>query len=142
MVVKTVIKWIINILVGCCFITPLAAQSGGTKYVLFDQQKDSIVTRGGTSFYKIDGNLFDINHYNEIDTINRIKEIQFNSVKQLWVGGEYIMQNYLNQLKVDEPIIVEKSGIETFNDLFLYIFIIEKLPGCKYKRSRVWWIDY
>ena len=106
-----------------------------TKYLLFDSKKDSIVKIGNIINYKIDNNLFDINRYNQIDTINskEFKEIKFSSVEKLWTEGK----DLFIQVSIKKNLF-----IETKNEIFEYIYVIEKISGCKYKKTRVWWIDY
>jgi len=114
------------------------------KHLMFSPEKDSIIWKGGTQYYKIDNNLFDINRYNQVDTlsIDKMKNEKFNSVSQLWKQGREITDSVINNLKPNETIILDQTGIETYNDLFEHIYVLEKLPNCKYKRTRVWWIDY
>lgn len=114
------------------------------KYLHFDPKKDSIVNIDKNDFYKIDNNLFDINRYHQIDTITfkQFDALKFSTVNDLYNEGKKISNKYFENLKDNEPIILEKSGIETYNYFFKYIYIIENISKCKYKKTRVWWIDY
>ena len=111
------------------------------KYLLYNPEKDSILNKEGNLYYIIDENLFDINRYNQIDTIYN-KEIKNSSVNKLRDEGRSTLKEYFGKLKEGVPVIIKESGIETFNDLFELIYVLEKLPDCGYKRTRVWWIDY
>ena len=106
-----------------------------TKYLLFDNKHDSIVKINNIINYKINNNLFDINRYNQIDTINSIefKAIKFSSVEKLWKEGK---ESFI-QISLEKNLF-----IETKNEVFEYIYVIEKISECKYKKTRVWWIDY
>ncbi|WP_299121501.1 hypothetical protein [uncultured Tenacibaculum sp.] len=127
-----------------CFMANIRAQTINPKYLLFNTKKDNIVVFDIIKYYKIDENLFDINRYNQIDTISikQLNKIKFSSVQKLWNQGRKETQKYLKNLKKGTPILVNKTVIETYNDLFKEIYIIEKLTNCKYKRTRVWWVDY
>jgi len=106
-----------------------------TKFLLFDNKNDSIVKIGDVENYKIDSNLFDINRYSQIDTINskEFRDIKFSSVDNLWKEGKKLF------IQVSEK---KNLFIETKNEIFEYIYVIEKISKCKYKKTRVWWIDY
>jgi hypothetical protein len=105
------------------------------KYLLFDNKKDSIITIGKTNYYKIDKNLFDINRFNEIDTIckKEISEIEYISVSELWKEGKKLFL-----------IVSDKKNLmlESYNQIFERIYVVEKITDNKYKRTRVWWVDY
>ncbi|WP_417359100.1 hypothetical protein [Galbibacter sp.] len=105
------------------------------KYLLYKPEKDSIICKGEDLYYIIDENLFDINRYNKIDTIDfkKIQLIEFSTVSNLYTEAKK------NFLEVSDE---KNLFIETFNEIFEYVYILEKLPECKYKRTRVWWIDY
>lgn len=105
------------------------------KHLMFSPEKDSIIWKGGTQYYKIDNNLFDINRYNQVDTlsIDKMKNEKFTSVSQLWKQGR---ENF-SDISTENNLF-----IETYNEIFEHIYILEKLPNSKYKRTRVWWIDY
>ncbi|MEE9406693.1 MAG: hypothetical protein V3V28_01335 [Polaribacter sp.] len=135
MEVKTVIKSVFYLVTILCFTANIMAQSIASKNLLFDNSKDSIIVIDTIKYYKIDKNLFDINRFNQIDTIykNRMSEIKYVSINELWKEGKKLFH------KVSED---ENLFIETYNEIFEKIYVIEKLPNCKYKRTRVWWIDY
>ena len=105
------------------------------KYLIYNAEKDSLLYKENTQYYEIDDNLFDINRYNKIDTIDfkRIQHIKFYTVDNLY---EEAKKNFL---KVSDE---KNLFIETYNEIFEYLYILEKLPDRKYKRTRVWWIDY
>src|SRR5690606_10194045 len=102
------------------------------KYLLYNVEKDSILYKENTQYYEIDDNLFDVNRYSQIDTIDFKKNqpIEFSTVDNLYLEGEKIF------LEVSDK---KNLFIETYNEIFEYIYILEKLPDCKYKRTRVWW---
>lgn len=125
----------------CMVIISNIALSQVSKYILFDKSNDSIIEIGENNYYKIDGNLFDTKRYSEIDTISN-KITVYHTVKDLQTEGANISKTYLKNLKEDETISVKESGVETYNSLFNYIYVLEKISKCKYKRTRVWWIDY
>lgn len=111
-----------------------------TKYLLFDYDKDSIISQEKTIYYKIDKNLFSISRYNEIDTISfsELNKIKLESVSKLKKEGAFLYDSILQEGIKNEKIRV----IETNNQIFKYIYVIEKIPEKKYKKTRVWWIDY
>ncbi|MGS2738895.1 hypothetical protein [Sinomicrobium sp. M5D2P17] len=139
MEVKHVIKLLLVFM-----LLPLAEGVSQEKYLQYSPQKDSIIWKGTKQFYKIDNNLFDVSRYDQIDTITseRIRKIQFISVNDLWKEGQRKTDSVINNLKDNEPITLNKTGIETNNHVLKTIYIIDKLSDCKYKRTRVWWIDY
>lgn len=116
------------------------AFSQKNRYLLFDINIDSIITLGNIKYYKMDNNLFDINRYSQIDTLNskELKNIKFSSVKKLWKEGKNISDSILKEGVKKKKIRI----IETNNQVFEYIYILEKTSNCNYKRTRVWWIDY
>ncbi|WP_397447879.1 hypothetical protein [Polaribacter sp. R77954] len=121
-------------------MTTSLALSQSTKYILFDKTKDSIINVDKIKYYKIDKNLFNIDRYNAIDTIvdKKIRSIKFTSVNNLWRSGKQIHDSIIK-----EGIKIKKlKVIETYNEIFDYIYVVEKVKNCKYKRTRVWWIDY
>lgn len=106
-----------------------------SKYLLFDTSKDTIIMQEKIFYYKIDNNLFDINRYNTRDTINleKFAELKINTVDKLWSEGK--------DLFID--VSKEKNlFIETYNEIFEEIYVLEKISNCTYKRTRVWWVDY
>ncbi|MGB0198906.1 MAG: hypothetical protein ACPF80_02590 [Flavobacteriaceae bacterium] len=135
---KNVIKKTI-LIISIGFVNMTFCQK--TKYLLFDGNKDTIVTDiDKTKYYKIDKNLFDINRFNEIDTIckKEISEIKYTSVNKLWEVGKKISDSILAEgIKRKKIKIVESN-----NQIFERIYILEKITNKKYKRTRVWWVDY
>tara|TARA_B110000240_G_C13469613_1_gene440306 strand:+ start:1216 stop:1626 length:411 start_codon:yes stop_codon:yes gene_type:complete len=105
------------------------------KYLLFKSTKDSIVTIGEIKYYKIDKNLFDINRFNQVDIIckNKKLKIKDTTVKELWSEGKKIF------MKTSEE---KNLVLESYNQIFEEIYVLEKISDKKYKRTRVWWIDY
>ena len=134
---KIVTKNILYLLVALCSLSNIAAQSQSItpKYLFFDNSKDNIIVLDKIRYYKIDKNLFNIDRYNQIDTVHKkeTKKIKFSSVKKLWIEGKALFH------KVSEN---RNLFIETYNEIFEKIYIIEKISDCKYKRTRVWWVDY
>ncbi|AUS04777.1 hypothetical protein [Pseudotamlana carrageenivorans] len=115
--------------------------SQNTKYLLFDNSKDTIVVDiDKTKYYKIDKNLFDITRFNEIDTIckNNISEKSYTTVDQLCIEGKRISDSLFSEERKKKEIRI----VETNNQIFDKIYILEELTKWKYKRTRVWWIDY
>lgn len=112
-----------------------------TKYLLFDKTKDTIVIVDGKKHYKISNNLFDIERYNEVDTVKH-KLATLSKVNELRLEANQITDSIIKNLKPKEPISLDKTGIETNNNIFKFLYVLEKLPNCKYKRTRVWWVDY
>lgn len=135
-VVKTVIKSLFSLIVMFCFSNNAIGQSSASKYLLFDSAKDSLIMLDNTHYYKIDNTLFDLDRYNQVDTMSMTsldKKAFTLGVKQLFKES--------NELFLD---ISSKKNlfIETRNEIFEEIYVLEKLQDCKYKRTRVWWIDY
>ena len=132
---KTVIRNSFYLFVFLCAITNAIGQSIPSKYFLFNKTKDSIVMLDSIKYYKIDNNLFDINRYHQIDTLSKkvMNEQSFISVEKLWKEGKELF----HKVSTDKNLI-----IETYNEIFENIYVIEKLSDCKYKRTRVWWVDY
>ena len=91
-------------------------------------------------YYKIDNNLFDINRYEQIDTLSKkvMNEQRFISVEKLWNKGKVISDSILKAGIKWKKIKI----IETSNEIFEEIYVLEKNSDKKYKRTRVWWIDY
>ncbi len=131
--VKNVNRKILYSIALLCISIFSFAQEYKVKYLLFDSSKDSVVE--DYRYYKIDNNLFDIGHYNQIDTLTKkqIKCIKLTSVKKLRKSGAELF------LKVSED---KNLFIETYNEIFENIYILEKISNNKYKRTRVWWVDY
>ena len=92
--VKNVIKKVVFVFFTGFINTAFCQQA---KYFLFDNKKDRIIAKGKTNYYKIDKNLFDINWFNEIDTIckKEISEIEYISVSELWKEGKKISDSIL-----------------------------------------------
>ena len=139
MEVKNVTKKITYFIVFLGFVNTIYSQK--VKYLLFDKSKDTVVIDINKSkYYKIDENLFEISRFNEIDTIwfKKTFKIKFTSVQQLWKEGKKISDSILiGGIKKKRIKIVE-----TNNQIFDKIYIFEKINSKKYKRTRVWWIDY
>ena len=93
-------------------------------------------------YYKIDNNLFDINRYQQIDTLSKkvMTEQSFISVEELWGKGRKKIDSISDRESKLKTGIIYIS--DTHNDFFPFIYVIEKLSDCKYKRTRVWWVDY
>ncbi len=130
--VKNVTKKIIFVFfIG--FISIAYAQK--PKYLLFDSTKDSIVTIGEIKYYKIDKNLFDINRFNQADIIckNKKHKIKETTVKELWSEGKKIFMKTSKE---------KNLVLESYNQIFEEIYVLEKISDKKYMRTRVWWIDY
>ncbi|WP_128760071.1 hypothetical protein [Leeuwenhoekiella aestuarii] len=108
--------------------------------MLFDICNDSIFTSGDMKYYNIDDNLFEISRYQQVDTISGkwLKNIEFTTINKLWVEGEKLHNSIINEGVKKKSLKV----IETYNQLFEHIYVIEKLQNDKFKRTRVWWIDY
>ncbi len=115
------------------------AQESKVKYLLFDSSKDSIVE--DYRYYKIDDNLFDISRYNQVDTITKkqMKYIKLTLVEELWKEGRAKTDSIIKREKRLNTGTIYIS--DTHNDFFT-IYILEKINSCKYKRTRVWWLDY
>ncbi|MDA0794515.1 MAG: hypothetical protein O3C13_07870 [Bacteroidetes bacterium] len=94
--VKSVTKKIF-LIVFLCFVNIALCQR--TKYLLFDKGKDSVLKKGEIEYYQIDTNLFDINRYNEIDTIckNNLSKYKFTSVNKLWKDGNDAIDSIIKQ---------------------------------------------
>ena len=136
MVVRTVIRSLFYLIIVFCFASSAIAQSNDSKYLLFDSAKDSLIMLDNTHYYKIDNTLFDLDRYNQVDTISMTildKKTFTLGVKQLFKESNDLFF-----------VISSKKNvfIETRNEIFEEIYVLEKLQGCSYKRSRVWWVDY
>jgi hypothetical protein len=116
------------------------------KYLMFDKTKDSIVTfdSGKIKYYYIDKDRFLItgveNNYSiEIDTISleEIQEIKFYLPKELSKEGSGIIE----LMKKESLKTGKVKIISTYNELFEYIYILEKITFSKFKKTRVWWDD-
>lgn len=142
MVVKTVIKSLFSLIVMLCFSNNAIGQSSASKYLLFDSAKDSLIMLDNTHYYKIDNTLFDLDRYNQIDSLNYqdVCKLKIISVEKLLLASRARIDS------ITERESVLKTGIiyisDTNNDFFPFIYVLEKLQDCKYKRTRVWWIDY
>jgi len=132
---KIVIRNSFYLFVFLCCTTNVIGQSITSKYLMFNKTKDSIVILDAIMYYKIDNNLFDINRYEQIDTLSKkvMNEQRFISVEKLWKEGKELF----HKVSTDKNLL-----IETYNEIFENIYVIEKLSDCKYKRTRVWWVDY
>jgi|SaaInl5LU_22_DNA_1037371.scaffolds.fasta_scaffold34267_2 hypothetical protein len=129
---KSATKFILFIIL---FNTTSLIFSQKTKYLLYDETKDSIITLNNKKYFKIDNNLFNIDRYNESDYISAevFNNIKFINTKKLWENGKKIFLRFSKEKNII---------IETKNEIFEYIYVIKKEKNCKYKRTRVWWIDY
>jgi len=129
---KSATKFILFIIL---FNTTSLIFSQKTKYLLYDETKDSIITLNNKKYFKIDNNLFNIERYNESDYISAevFNNIKFINTKKLWENGKKIFLRFSKEKNII---------IETKNEIFEYIYVIKKEKNCKYKRTRVWWIDY
>jgi len=70
-----------------------------------------------------------MSRFSKIDTIKteNIKDADIISIRQLTARGKKIF------LKVSEE---KNLFIETYNEIFEYIYVLEKISDCKYKRTR------
>ena len=116
------------------------------KYLMFDKTKDSIVTfdSGKVKYYYIDENSFrnfrsENNYGIEIDTISleEVQEIKFYLPKELSKEVSGIME----LIKKESLKTGKVKIIPTYNEIFEYIYILEKITFSKFKRTRVWWDD-
>ena len=136
---KSVIKQLTVFCTLAGFINTVYSQN--TKYLFFDNYKDTtVVDLDKTRYYKIDKNLFEITRYNDIDTIckNTILKTNYTTVQQLWKEGEKINDSIFSEEIKKKKIRI----IESYNQIFEIIYVIEKITDTKYKRTRVWWVDY
>ncbi len=111
-----------------------------TRHLIFNKLKDSALTINEVKYYKIDKNLFNINKYNEIDTISlkEMQKIKIYSPKELFKESSDIAKYSIQKAyKAKKFVIVE----ETNNFYFKYIYILEKITFSKFKRTRVWWVE-
>ncbi|PNW27131.1 hypothetical protein [Formosa algae] len=124
----------------------LNSYSQKEKYLLFNKNKDSIVTfnSGKTIYYYIDKDRFLItgsqNDFNiEIDTISleEINKIKFYSPEELSKEGH----NIIESMKTESLKTGKLKIISTYNELFKPIYVIEELTSSRFKRTRVWWDD-
>lgn len=127
-----------KLVIFCAMLISHTSFCQNPKYLLFDNDKDTIIKIGNIKYYKIDNNLFNINRYNQVDTINKINKVEFNMIEGLWKKGKVISDSILKVGIQQKKIKI----IETNNEIFEYIYILEKTNNCSYKRTRVWWIDY
>tara|TARA_B110000114_G_C14814319_1_gene286001 strand:+ start:145 stop:567 length:423 start_codon:yes stop_codon:yes gene_type:complete len=138
--VKIVTKQLIMVYAFVGFINIINSQNT-EKYLLIDNSKDTIVIDvNKTKYYKIDKNLFEITRYNKVDTIckNKISKTDYTTVQQLWKEGKKISDSIFAEEKKKKKIRI----VETNNQIFEKIYVLEKISNSKYKRTRVWWIDY
>ena len=140
MEIKTVTKRLLLFFIFLS-ITNIMLSQKRVRYLLFNKLKDSVVNIQNTKYYKIDKNLFNIDRYNEIDTIS-LKEMQMiktHSPKELFKEGVSIVDSLIKKAyKTNKGVIIE----ETNNYYFEYINILEKITSSKFKRTRVWWEDF
>ncbi|MCD8452746.1 hypothetical protein LNI90_11695 [Tenacibaculum dicentrarchi] len=139
MEIKTVTKRLILFFIFLGITNSILSQNR-VRYLLFNKIKDSIVNIQNKKYYKIDKNLFNLNRYNEIDTIS-LKEMQTisaHSPKELIKEGASIVDLLIKKnYKTNKFVIIE----ETNNYYFEYIYILEKISASKFKKTRVWWED-
>lgn len=116
------------------------------RYLLFDKTKDSIVTfdNGKVKYYYIDRDRFLIsgvqNNYNiETDTIciEQVNKVKIYLPKELSKEGNRIIESMKKESLKTGKIKI----ISTYNELFEYIYILEKISFSKFKKTRVWWDD-
>lgn len=116
------------------------------KYLMFDKTKDSIVTfdNGKVKYYYLDKDRFLItgveNNYSvEIDTISleEVQRVKFYLPKELSKEGIRIIK----EMKKESLKTGKMKIISTYNELFEYIYILEKITFSKFKKTRVWWDD-
>lgn len=122
MEIKTVTKKLIIFFVFLS-ITNSALSQNRVRYLLFNKLKDSIVNIQNTKYYKIDKNLFNINRYNEIDTIS-LKEIQTistHSPKELFKEGVSIVDSLIKKAyKTKKFVIIEETKNYYFEHIYIY----------------------
>ena len=115
------------------------------KYLMFNKTKDSIVTfdSGKVKYYYIDENSFrnfrsENNYGIEIDTISleEVQEIKFYLPKELSKEVSGIME----LIKKESLKTGKVKIIPTYNEIFEYIYILEKITSSKFKRTRVWYV--
>lgn len=117
------------------FISHYTAYSQASKYLIYNNLKDTIIEKSGIKYYKIDENYFDLSKYDDIMIISKLEfdKIKFISVDSLWIEGRSLFS-----------ITSDKKNkfLETYNEIFTNIYVIEKINKNKYKSTRVWWLDY
>lgn len=135
-----------NVIKILLFFFMINLYSQKKKYLIFNKSKDSIVSfdNNKIKYYYIDKDRFLItgieNNYNiDIDTIF-LKEVQKNKIyspeELLREGNKIIKSMKKESLKTKKLKI-----ISTYNELFKYIYILERISPLKYKKTRVWWDD-
>ena len=112
------------------------------KYLMFNNEKDSIVCKGSKRYFKIDKNLFDTSRFQEIDTLNsaKVNDFSFNTVEELWSEANMRIDKMIQKEKREKTGVIQI--IETYNEIFECIYIVQRVSKDKYIRVRVWWIDY
>ncbi len=109
------------------FSNMVFAQDKIPKYLLFNGSKDSVIEKNNIRYYKIDGNLFDTNRYQEIDTVNLkvFNKITIISVNKLGKEANAIIDNYIRKEKKEKTGVIQI--IDKYNRLFTHIYILDKI---------------
>jgi|TARA_B110000090_G_C12925983_1_gene271588 hypothetical protein len=115
------------------------------RYLMFNKTKDFIETYDSikVKYYHIDENLFknirgENNYSIEIDTISleEVKEIKFYLPKEL----SKEVSDIIELIKKESLKTGKVKIIPTYNEIFEYIYILEKITSSKFKRTRVWYV--
>jgi hypothetical protein len=115
------------------------------RYLMFNKTKDFIETYDSikVKYYHIDENLFknirgENNYGIEIDTISleEVKEIKFYLPKEL----SKEVSDIIELIKKESLKTGKVKIIPTYNEIFEYIYILEKITSSKFKRTRVWYV--
>ncbi len=114
--------------------------SAQEKYIYYNPGTDTIFQTGNVTYYKISGNLFDIDRYAQMDTINSnlIDHLKISTVEDLWKDAKESAEETIQNIEDGKPIPV----IDTYNLIFKEIYILEEISSCQFKKIRVWWVDY
>lgn len=139
MEIKIVTKKIILSFIFLTITNSLLSQNK-IRYLLFDKTRDSILNIQDIKYYKIDNNLFNINRYNQVDTISlkEVKTIKTYSPKELFKEGISIVKSLIKKARRENKFVIIE---ETNNYYFKHIYILEKITSSKFKKTRVWWND-
>ena len=115
------------------------------RYLMFNKTKDFIETYDSikVKYYHIDENLFknirgENNYGIEIDTISlqEVQEIKFYLPKEL----SKEVSDIIELIKKESLKTGKVKIIPTYNEIFEYIYILEKITSSKFKRTRVWYV--